>query len=137
MPVIYFYGKAVVSISIYFVNIVQTKGCCVPVAPHYQFSKYSNARQARDYTIELCYGGRVTSVASGGEEARRTVLYIFLPFRPCLTRKKSTFINLLRDICAHNFRDPAIKLQAQTLEAVHGVGYTISSRHYLLFDFAP
>ncbi|GLV38871.1 hypothetical protein CBL_05870 [Carabus blaptoides fortunei] len=31
------------------------------------------------------------------------------------TRKKSTFINLPRDICAHNFRDPAIKLQAQTL----------------------
>lgn len=52
------------------------------------------------------------------------LLYIFLPVRPsCPTRKKSTFINLPRDICAHNFRDPAIKLRP---ERELGVGYTIS-----------
>lgn len=31
----------------------------------------------------------------------------------CAT-KKSTFINLTRDICAHNFRDPAIKLRSES-----------------------
>lgn len=76
----------------------------------------SIAGYTRDYTAELLL--RWTRSAGRGGVGRRgtggAVLYIFLPFRPCLTRKKSTFINLLRDICAHNFRDPAIKLQAQT-----------------------
>ena len=47
--------------------------------------------------------------------------------------KKSTFINLLRDICAHNFRDPAIKLLR--LQRELGVGSAISRSLYLLFDF--
>lgn len=42
---------------------------------------------------------------------------------PVTRRKKSTFINLPRDICAHNFRDPAIKLRPKR---ELGVGYTIS-----------
>lgn len=74
------------------------------------------------------------------------------------TRKKSTFINLPRDICAHNFRDPAIKLQAQT-PRTHtytpnpplarmdtrpfphnsrrlAVARVSGTKHYLLFDLA-
>lgn len=35
--------------------------------------------------------------------------------------KKSTFINLLRDICAHNFRDPAIKLHSRVVITYNGI----------------
>ena len=81
---------------------------------------------------------RVSQLRRRGEGCRwwsrwgRPLLYIFLP-RPCPTRKKSTFINLVRDICAHNFRDPAIKLRPERERS--GVRSTISRLLYLLFDF--
>lgn len=72
------------------------------------------------------------SGAKAGPGGEAAILYIFLP-HPCPTRKKSTFINLARDICAHNFRDPAIKLRLERERS--GVRSTISRLLYLLFDF--